>query len=134
MKTNIPPPDHKGFRSDGAAKRESRPGVEQRQHKGLNTQAENSHQPTRLREKTRRKVKSAKHAQRFLSAFGPLSQQFQPPRQRLSAREDLAIFPGRFQTCNDVTRGKLLGSLLNILSPCLLSLLFPLLHSAISFL
>jgi transposase-like protein len=56
------------LKSYGAAKRELLPGVEHRQHKGLNNRAENSHQPTRLREKKMRKFKSAKHAQRFLSA------------------------------------------------------------------
>src|SRR3954469_1686526 len=35
----------------GAAKREIMPGVEHRQHKGLNNRAENSHQPTRRRER-----------------------------------------------------------------------------------
>jgi len=35
----------------GAANREILPGVEHRRHKGLNNRAENSHQPTRLREK-----------------------------------------------------------------------------------
>src|SRR5262245_32839814 len=39
------------LKSYGAAKREILPGVEHQQHKGLNNQAENSHQPTRLREK-----------------------------------------------------------------------------------
>jgi putative transposase len=38
-----------------AAKREILPGVEHRQHKGLNNRAENSHQPTRLREKKMRR-------------------------------------------------------------------------------
>lgn len=32
--------------SYGAAKREVMPGIEHRQHKGLNNRAENSHQPT----------------------------------------------------------------------------------------
>jgi putative transposase len=57
------------LKSYGAAKRKILPGVEHRQHKGLNNRAENSHQPTRLREKKMRKFKSAKHAQRFLSAL-----------------------------------------------------------------
>src|SRR5919112_6322875 len=35
----------------GAAKRELMPGVEHRRHRGLNNQAENSHQPTRRRER-----------------------------------------------------------------------------------
>src|SRR5258708_39804831 len=44
----------------GAAKREILPGVEHRQHKRLNNRAENSHQPTRLREKKMRRFKSAR--------------------------------------------------------------------------
>ncbi|GAC1576762.1 MAG: hypothetical protein NVS4B1_04020 [Ktedonobacteraceae bacterium] len=48
----------------GAAKREILPGVEHRQHKRLNNRAENSHQPTRLREKKMRRFKSAGHAER----------------------------------------------------------------------
>src|SRR5205085_11476777 len=56
------------LKSYAAAKREILPGVEHRQHKRVNNRAENSHQPTRLREKNMRKFKSAKHAQRFLSA------------------------------------------------------------------
>jgi len=39
------------LRSYGAAKREIIPGVERRSHKGLNNRAENSHQPTRRRER-----------------------------------------------------------------------------------
>lgn len=61
------------LKSYAAAKREILPGVEHRQHKGLNNRAENSHQPTRVREKKRRRFKSAKQAQRFLSADRALS-------------------------------------------------------------
>jgi putative transposase len=50
------------LKSYGAAKRKILPGVEHRQHKGLNNRAENSHQPTRLREKKMRTFKSVKHA------------------------------------------------------------------------
>jgi putative transposase len=56
------------LKSYAAAKREILPGVEHRQHKRLNNRAENSPQSTRLREKKMRRFKSAKHAQRFLSA------------------------------------------------------------------
>ena len=56
------------LRSYGAAKKEIMPGVEHRQHKGLNNRAENSHQPTRRRERQMKRFKSARHAQRFLSA------------------------------------------------------------------
>src|ERR1700730_1865574 len=45
------------LKSYGAAKREILPGVEHRQHKGLNNRAENSHQPTRLREKKMRRFR-----------------------------------------------------------------------------
>jgi putative transposase len=85
------------LKSYGAAKREILPGVEHRQHKGLNNRAENSHQPTRLREKKMRRFKSAKHVQRFLSAFGPITGHFQPQRHHLCAREYRAILQDRFQ-------------------------------------
>src|SRR6266536_4712874 len=91
------------LRSYGAAKRKILPGVEHRQHKHLNNRAENSHQPTRLREKKMRRFKSAKHAQRFLSAFGPISGHFQPRRHRLRAREYRATLQDRFQVWNEVT-------------------------------
>ena len=41
---------------------------EHRRHKGLNNRAENSHQPTRRRERQMKRFKSAGQAQRFLSA------------------------------------------------------------------
>ncbi|KFG66522.1 IS6 family transposase [Microvirga sp. BSC39] len=54
--------------SYGAAKREIMPSVEHRQHRGLNNRAENSHQPTRRRERIMKRFKSAGQAQRFLAA------------------------------------------------------------------
>ena len=54
--------------SYGAAKGEVMPSVEHRRHKGLNNRAENSHQPTRRRERQMKRFKSAGQAQRFLSA------------------------------------------------------------------
>ncbi len=54
--------------SYAAAHKEVIPSVEHRQHKRLNNRAENSHQPTRQRERTMRGFKSAGHAQRFLAA------------------------------------------------------------------
>src|SRR5438045_8692914 len=62
--------------SYSAAKKEALPSVEHRQHKRLNNRAENSHQPTRQRERTMRRFKSAGHAQRFLAAQGPIRDQF----------------------------------------------------------
>jgi putative transposase len=97
------------LKSYAAAKRQILPGVEHRQHKGLNNRAENSHQPTRLREKKMRRFKSAKQAQRFLSAFGPIAGHFQPRRHRLRAGEYRTILQDRFQQWNDVTGVKLVA-------------------------
>jgi putative transposase len=58
------------LQSYGAAKKEILSGVEHRQHQRLNNRAENSHQSTRQQEKLRRRFKSTKQAQRFLSIHG----------------------------------------------------------------
>jgi putative transposase len=71
------------LKSYGAAKREILPGVEHRQHRYLNNRAENSHQPTRQRERHMQGFKSPGHAQRFLSAYGPIAQHFRPRRHLL---------------------------------------------------
>jgi len=65
--------------SYGAAKREIMPGVEHRQHKGLNNRAENSHQPTRRRERIMKRFKSARQAQRFLSIHDQVANLFRRP-------------------------------------------------------
>jgi putative transposase len=62
--------------SYAAAKREVMPGVEHRQHKGLNNRAENSHQPTRRRERIMKRFKSAGQAQRFLSVHDQVANLF----------------------------------------------------------
>ncbi len=71
--------------SDDAARRESLPSVEHRRHKGLNNRAENSHQPTRERERRMRRFTSPGHAQRFLAAYGPIVGHCRPRRHRLTA-------------------------------------------------
>ena len=73
------------LKSYGAAFREMGLGIEHRQHKGLNNQAENSHQWTRLREKKMRRFKSAQQAQRFLSSGELIYQHTQPQRHKLLA-------------------------------------------------
>jgi putative transposase len=50
-------------------------------------ECENSHQPTRQREWVMRRFKSAGHAQRFLSAHGPILSHFRPRRHRLCIRD-----------------------------------------------
>ncbi|GHO63223.1 hypothetical protein KSC_021150 [Ktedonobacter sp. SOSP1-52] len=94
------------LKSYGAAKRDILPGIEHRQHKGLNNRAENSHQPTRQRERTMRRFKSPGHAQRFLSTFGPISDHFRLKRHRLNSSVYHALIQDRFQIWNEVTSGK----------------------------
>src|SRR5215216_2297307 len=82
--------------SYGAAKKEITPGVEHRRHKGLNNQAENSHQPTRRRERQMKRFKSPGQAQRFLSASRsdqhPLPPPPRsPPRQPVSSHPDPSL-------------------------------------------
>ena len=59
-----------------AAKREIMPGVEHRQHKGLNNRAENAHQPTRRRERIMKRFKSRRQVQRFLSIHDQIANVF----------------------------------------------------------
>lgn len=73
------------LKSYAAAKRQILPGVAHLQGRHLNNRAENSHQPTRKREQDMQRFKSAGHAQRFLSAQGPIHQHFRPRRHRMSA-------------------------------------------------
>src|SRR5208337_841050 len=61
------------LRSYAAAKWEIMPGVEHRQHKGLNNRAENSHQPTRRREWIMKRFKSPRQVQRFLSTHDQIA-------------------------------------------------------------
>ena len=61
------------------------PGVEHRQLNGLNNRAENSHQPTRRRERQMKQFKSAGQAQRFLSAHDQIDNLFHLCRDHLSA-------------------------------------------------
>ena len=73
------------LQSHGAAKKEILPGVDHRQHKRLNNRVENSHQPTRQQEKLRRRFKSTKQAQRFLSIHGQLRNLFGTHRYKMAA-------------------------------------------------
>ena len=68
--------------SYGAAKREVMPGIEHRQHKGLNNRAENSHQPTRRRERQMKQFKSAGQAQRSSRPRSDQQSLPPPPRSR----------------------------------------------------
>jgi putative transposase len=91
------------LQSYGAAKAELLPGVEHRQHKGLNNRAENSYQPMRERERRMRRFKSSGHAQRFLSVHGIVASHFRPGRHRLRAPVYRQAMAQRFQTWQAVT-------------------------------
>jgi len=84
------------LRSYSAAKAEVLPSVDHCQDKWQNNRAENSHQPTRLRERLMRRFKSAGHAQRFLSAFGIINSPFRVGRHLYRARGYRAVMRSRF--------------------------------------
>jgi putative transposase len=77
--------------------------VEHRRSKYLNNRAENSHQPTRARERAMKRFTSAGHAQRFLSAFSGISPHFRTRRHLLHAQEYRCEMANRFSTWNEVT-------------------------------
>jgi putative transposase len=91
------------LKSYGAAKREILTGVEHRQHRYLNNRAENSHQPTRQRERRMQGFKSSGHAQCFLSAYGLIAQHFRPRRHLLLAPVYRQEMRQRFHTWQEVT-------------------------------
>jgi putative transposase len=73
--------------SYGAARIDMHMKFEHRQHKGLNNRAENSHQPTRRRERMMKQFKSARHLQRFVSIHDPIANLFHFPRHGLTSPE-----------------------------------------------
>ena len=91
------------LKSDGAATREMLPGVEHRQRRSLNHRCEHSHRSTRQRERRMQGFKSPGHAQRLLSAYGPIAQHFRPRRHRLSASAYRQEMQPRFERWAEVT-------------------------------
>jgi putative transposase len=89
--------------SYAAAQRQVLRSVEHRQSKYLNNRAENSHQPTRQRERAMKRFTSARHAQRFHSAFSGISPHFRPRRHRLTAEDYRREMDTRFTTWNQIT-------------------------------
>jgi putative transposase len=87
--------------SDGPALNRGLPRTEHR--KGLKNRAENSHQPTRQRERAMRRSKSPHQVQRFLEPFGPIREHFCPGRPTLSAHGSPSTLGARFVTWRAVT-------------------------------
>ncbi|GAA2564123.1 MULTISPECIES: IS6 family transposase [Streptomyces] len=91
------------LRSYGAVHREVMPSVEHRSHKGLSNRAENSHQPTRRRERAMKGFRSAGAAQRSLAAFSGISPHFRPRRHLMSAHGYRAETTVRFAIREQIT-------------------------------
>jgi putative transposase len=91
------------LRSYGAAHREVMPSVERRSQRGLNNRAENSHQPTRQRERAMKGFRSVGAAQRFLSAFSGISPHFRPHRHLMTATQHRAEMTIRFAIWDQIT-------------------------------
>jgi putative transposase len=79
------------------------PQADHRAHKGPNNRAENHHQPTRQRERARRRFKSPTHSQRFLEPFGPIREHFCPRRHLLPAADYRAIMAVRRATWDELS-------------------------------
>ncbi len=76
--------------------------VEHRQSRTLNNRAEVPHQPIRRRERQMQRFKSARHAQRFLSAHRRIHNHFQLRRHRLTADQHRAARDAAFRTWREV--------------------------------
>ena len=89
--------------SYSVAKRELLPDVEHRKSRYLNNRAENSHRPTRRRERQMQRFKSPSLAQRFLSAHAFIYGHFHPRRHRSTARNYRAARALAFKIWTDET-------------------------------
>jgi putative transposase len=72
------------LRSYAVAHREVMPSVQHRQSRYLLNRAENSHQPTRHRERAMKRFRTPGAAQRFLAVFSVISPHFRPQDSRRS--------------------------------------------------
>ena len=89
--------------SYAAAKKDLLPGVEHRQHKGLDNRAENSHQPTRRRERQMKRIKSSGQGQRFLSAHAGINNLFHLRRDHLRAEQYRMAWSRAFHAWSEIT-------------------------------
>ncbi|MEO7127612.1 MAG: IS6 family transposase [Rhodoferax sp.] len=89
------------LKSYAAANKDMGLKFEHRQHQGLNNRAENSHQPTRVREKVMRRFKSARQLQQFVSVHDQVANLFQhcrynsnAPAKRKNRNQAFAVWEG----------------------------------------
>jgi putative transposase len=92
-----------GLRSYGAAQRDVLPDVRHRTSRYLNNRAENSHRPTRRRERQMQRFKSPEQAQRFLSAHGVIYGHFRPRRHLMTAAQYRCARAKAFRTWRQET-------------------------------
>lgn len=85
------------------AHRERLSSAKHRRSKYLNNRAENSHQPTRQRERMMKRFHSPGHAQRFCATHGVISSHFRPGRHLMSGMEWRDAMHERFTVWNEVT-------------------------------
>jgi putative transposase len=97
------------LRSYSAALPRVLPRVRHKRGHWLNNRAENSHQPTRERERRMRRFKSRRQAQQFLSVHATVSSHFRPRRHRLTAARYRAVRRQCFRTWNSVVRATALA-------------------------
>ena len=95
------------LKSYAAAKRDIMPGVEHRQHKGINNRAENSHQPTRRRERQMKRFKSARQVQCFLSIHDPIANLFHLRRDHRPVADYRVARAQAFEAWAEVAGAKL---------------------------
>ena len=93
------------LRSYGAAKTKMGLRIEHRQNKGLNNRAENSHQPTRRRERILKRFKSGRQAQLFLSVHDQVANLFHVPYpEKVAAEERRAMRDRAFAVWRDISK------------------------------
>ena len=89
--------------SYGVAARELMASVGHRRSKYLNNRAENSHQPTRIRERVMKRFVSPRQAQRFLFAFSHIRGHFRSRRHLISAPQWRTDMTNRFTIWHEIT-------------------------------
>ncbi|WP_043366669.1 IS6 family transposase [Belnapia sp. F-4-1] len=93
-----------GLRSYGVAHREVLPEVKHRTSRYLNNRAENSHRPTRRRERQMQRFKSSEQTQRFLSCHSMIYGHFRPRRHLMTADQYRRACAQAFQVWREETR------------------------------
>ena len=96
------------LKSYGAARKDLGLHLEHRQHKGLNNRAENSHQPTRRRERIMKRYKSPRQVQKFLSIHDHVANLFHiPRREKMSAPDRRSSRDQAFAASTQITSAQL---------------------------